>query len=838
MPSRPLSTGAGAAIATFVPVRRAAAWRGGLRYVLALSVLVPCALAVSGLAAGGAAAGVATSRQASGTVPVSLAITSVTPAYARPGQTVTVSGTLTNISRDRISGLSIQLRSSGIAFTSRGALQEYANGTSTPDAAMPGTLTPLARPLAPRASVAWSVALPGSQLPMSVFGVYPLAAEVDGSTGSALAVSRTFLPFWPGVKGLDPKRQEVAWIWPLIDQPRQAACAGFINNGLAASFGRGGRLSGLLDAGRAYVGSAHLTWAIDPALLASAATMSRPYRSGGIAGCHDPQHPKQHPMTNHPASQAAAAWLAGVKSATDGQPVLLTPYDDADIAALIRYGLNTDLDHAYAQGRSLAGLALGRDFSAAAAGTPTSPTGLNGMVWPADGTASRADLTSLAADNGIGITMAVLDSTMMPPSPLQNYTPAAQAGRGSTVDVLLSDDTLTQILGSATAASGSSGTAFSVRQRYLAETAMIAAERPGLGRSIVVAPPRRWDPPPGLAGDLLEETVMAPWLRPVSLGQLAAARAPAGQVPRQAPPRKVGGTRLGRSLQDQMRQLDQQLRLLKTIQVTPAPGMDHAMFAVESSAWRVGGQVGQQASALAQQIADDLALQESSLKIIVTSREQLTGRTGTVPVSISNGLGYNVRVRLRADPGGGVTVKRQPAPVTVPAGSQVVIKLPVTAAAVGSTTLTLSLLTPGGTPIPGARASMTIQATHYGTLAIVIIAAVLGVFMISSGVRTFRRRGRRASRGAPGTDPADAAAASGHGGPALPDAGPAALGASAGRPDGGDGPQEADTVVSDRSASGRRAPGRARPGHAYGHGRPEAEESDDYAWAPGWTDRR
>jgi hypothetical protein len=288
-----------------------------------------------------------------------------------------------------------------------------------------------------------------------------------------------------------------------------------------------------------------------------------------------------------------------------------------------------------------------------------------------------------------------------------------------------------------------------------------------------------------------------------------------------------------------VRQLDQQVQLLKSIQRTPPPGLDRGMFAIESSAWR-GAHPGQQA--LAQQISADLAFQESRLKIHVTPREQLTGTTGTVRVSISNRLNYDVLVRVQADPGGGVTVKRQPGVVRVPHGTQIPVTLQVTATGVGSTALTLSLLTPGGTPIPGASASVTIQATHYGTLALMIIAAVLGAFVISSGIRTFRRRGRRSRDRAASADPAgpspgpaeDAA-------PAPPDASPAlhqATGGQADWPAEPAGPrkraEKSDTVVSDRIRTRR-----ANPGHVdTGHDPAEMEEPDDYAWAPGSTDRR
>lgn len=773
----------------------------------AATAVAACAVILCSAAAG------AVATQQPSAVPVSVAITSVSPDYARPGKPVTVSGTLTNISGGTITGLSIHLRSSPSFFTSRQDLQEYANGTIQFDQQLPGPDRPLTNPLAPHQTVSWSITLPGNQLPMTHYGVYPLAAEVDGPGQTQLAVSRTFLPFWPGKKALgDPVRQDVAWIWPLIDQP---ACPGLVNSGLAASFGSGGRLAGLLDAGGANSASAHLTWVIDPALLASAAKMGKPYQAARTGSCQG---------SSRRASRAADAWLAQLKSATAGQQVVVTPYDDANIAALTRYGLNADLDSAFSEGRDVAGRALGRDFSPTAGGTATSA---NRIAWPAGGSANRMDLANLAAREGISTV--VLDSSTMPPSQQQNYTPAAQTttpdGRGSGMRVLLSDDTITQLIGSANSPSDSRATTFSVEQRYLAETAMIAAERPGLARSIVVAPPRQWNPPAGLASDLLQETASAPWLRPVSLAGLAAVKHPAGEVSRQAPPESVGSARLGRSLVNQVRELDQQVQLLKNIRVAKAPSLDRGMFAIESSAWADGGQAGQ--AALAQQFSATLDAQESKLKIQVTGREQLTGKTGTVPVYISNRGDYNVTVRLQADPGSGVTIPHQPREQVVPAGQQVMVKLSVTATGVGSTALTLRLLTPSGIPIPGATASVTIQATHYGTLAIVIIAAVLGAFMISSGVRTFRRRGRRPRHGAGRGDQGSPDAA-----PAMPERRgepeKAHVSNMAGRTASRMGGEKSDTVVSDR----------INAGHASGRDSAEVGETDDHAWTPGWTDPR
>jgi Family of unknown function (DUF6049) len=755
--------------------------------------ITAAALASVAAAAGAANASGAASGQA--TQPVSLAITSIDPVYAQPGKPVTVQGTLTNTSSRPKSGLSVQILSSGSRFTSRNLMQQYVSGSYDVASALPNAVTNLTGTLAPGATAAWSVTLQPGQLPMSQFGVYPLAAQADDSGGNVLTANDTFLPYWPGVKDQDPKPQQVAWIWPLIDQPRQGLCAGLLNNGLAASLARGGRLNGLLAAGSSYADSAHLTWAIDPALLANARTMTKPYHAGGTAGCHG---------AAEPASQAAAAWLTQLKSATADQPMFVTPYDDADIAALVRNNMSSDLDLAFSEGRTVAGEVLNRSFAPSPTGSSAS---LGGLAWPADGVANYGVLENLAASDNINTV--VLDSSTMPPSNQPTYTPTAQTstpdGEGPELKVLLSDDTITSILGSANSSSNSKGTAFSVSQRYLAETAMIAAEQPNMARSIVVAPPRSWNPPAGLASRLLSETVNAPWLKPVSLSQLATAKHPAGQVKHQ-PPRTVSQAELSRPMLAQVGGIDQQAKLLKSIQISPDPNLSYGIAAAESAAWRGGGSAGAEGEALVQDLAGYLQGQEKKLRIIGPPRITLAGLKGPVPISISNGLNYPVKVRLEVGPSRGISVKSPPPPTVVPPGQQQIKKVEITATNVGSTTLTLRLVTPQGVPI-AAPTTVIIQATHYGTLALVIIGAALAVFVLTSATRAFRRGRRALQEKSSESDPGDGA-----------------------DPEDGENPGEADTVVGQAHATGRPT------AHASDHD--AAEETDDYAWAPGRADPR
>ena len=188
--------------------------------------------------------------------------------------------------------------------------------------------------------------------------------------------------------------------------------------------------------------------------------------------------------------------------------------------------------------------------------------------------------------------------------------------------------------------------------------------------------------------------------------------------------------------------------------------------------------------------------------IIDPERVTLGGLSGTLPVSITNGLPYPVRVRLHVTlpPGGGrITVTLPPGSVTVPRGADVTLKLHVRAGTVGSTTIQLSLRTPEGAPLPGHPVTLTVQATHFGTLALVIIGAALGVFVLTSVRRALRHgRGEAPAPASGGPDPGDSG-------------GPESTSLAGG----------ADSVVTDR-ADNEHPP----------------EDPDEYASVPGRTDRR
>jgi hypothetical protein len=212
--------------------------------------------------------------------------------------------------------------------------------------------------------------------------------------------------------------------------------------------------------------------------------------------------------------------------------------------------------------------------------------------------------------------------------------------------------------------------------------------------------------------------------------------------------KRVSKGELSASLMGQVKRLAGAIRLLDSILTTSGPRyLSTELDTVESSAWR-GGKANERPAL--QLLHQDLAYVNGRLrqvKIVGSPRITLGGQNGTVPVSISNGLSEPVTVRLVATApttdhiAMGRFSNKFTSVVTVQKHSQRPIKIPVTAAQAGSTTLTVQLTTVSGRRLPSTPVSMTVAATHFGTLAIVIITIALVVFVLTATARAIRRGG-------------------------------------------------------------------------------------------------
>jgi hypothetical protein len=673
--------------------------------------------------------------------PLVINVTSMSPSYAADGRTLTLSGRVRNVSRAAITGLTLQLNASAIPLASSAEVIDFAHGTLAPaEQPIAGQAHGVSR-LGPGHAWTWTARVPVSALGLTCFGVYPLTAVVSDSAESVTSYPVP-LPFWPSKAGTCPAQprpapQPISWVWPLIDAPQQSPCPGMLlSNSLASAISPGGRLNYLVAVGRQYAAAAKLTWAVDPALLDNLRTMRTPYLVGTSPTCSGPA--RFRPNAN------AAAWLTSLSKATAGQPLFVTPYGDVDISALVQNG-NPDLAGAFADGRQVARKVLGRDP------TPVAPPAvgkrdLSSIVWPAGGTASQAVEEKLAQLN---VSTVMLTMPYVPPGqPSPGAVTSVLTGLGTTLHVLLADHGISELLSSPAAASRQPGSIFGVSQLYLAETAELAAQWPGHPRGILVAPPRRWDPARSLASALLADTVHKPWLSPASTSQLAALSAKHATLPKPRPGRQLSGRLL-----NGVRKLDRRVRLLESIWVDPNPVLPRAVYGIESSRWRAGG--GKTAAAMLANTSRYVQNQLSQLTIGVGKKLYVTlgGKETTVRVVIHNLSNYTVRI--------GVTpvatncrVSNETGPVTIPARSfSGPVKLVVHADGTSTGTIVLSLTSTDGTRLPAKPLTMQVRPTDFGTVALVICAAALAVFVIASAARAIRT-GRRppAQPGARGDD--------------------------------------------------------------------------------------
>jgi hypothetical protein len=670
---------------------------------------------------------------------LTVSIDSVSPNYATPNSTITVSGTVTNGTGSPVSGLQVQLLSSAQFFGDRSDMDSYVAGHDTLLYVPPeGTAFSLSETLHSGKTAHWSASFTAASAGYQTFGVYPLAAQAQDVFGNPLATDRTLLPYWPGNGAAEPL--SAAWIWPLIDSPQQGLCgATLATNSLAGSLGTGGRLDTLLTVGSQWAQQDHLTWLVDPALLSDASVMTHQYAVGGDAACSGRQ-------TEHPSS-AAADWLSMLRDTTTSQDTFVTPYADADVAALTQAGLDQNTSTAYNLGDSVAAKILGRPVSAS-------------VAWPAGGSADASVVTSLARDGGVSTV--VLNSGELPSSDGQfdNALNATRTQGGTPMGVLLADSAITSVLGSAPAGSPASAQ-FAAEQDFLAQTAMILAEAPNLQRSLVIAPPRHWDPSAAEASALLSLTSSAPWLHKTDLSAMATA---ASHLSARAslPASQAAGAELGSDYTSQIAAVDASAALYKDLLYKPGADLlsavDAAVAATASTAWRGDGAAGGWLAL--RKLGDYLDINEKKVQIISRKDEKflLGGASGNAPVSVQNLLPVEVQVRVVATPsvGGQLSVGKFKDLITVAPMKTTTVPVPLYSSAISTTTMQLQLQTEDGSPLTWTSQSVSVQATRYGRALLVLIAAALGVLVLASGARWIRRRlvgggsqGRRTQRRRP-----------------------------------------------------------------------------------------
>jgi hypothetical protein len=317
------------------------------------------------------------------------------------------------------------------------------------------------------------------------------------------------------------------------------------------------------------------------------------------------------------------------------------------------------------------------------------------------------------------------------------YTPSGRiAWTDPNLDVLLADDAASALMSSP---ASSASDVLLARQRFLAETLLHSRENPYAERLLVMAPPRRWDPSPLWADELVSAVRHANWLNPVTLDQAVQPSPP--EVERQAPsiPEDAGARQLSSSLVLQAESGLTDNRRLAAILTQPGqvtPPIEGDLFTSVSTAWRVDPD-----AAEASQQATIQQLNSLRAKVrIVSQGGTLSDDRGSFPITISNQFDQRVVVRLdvnSADPLR-LRVNGPSQAIPIPPQGSVSRAVDLDAVTSGRLSFDAQLRTPRGAAYD-EPVTVAVDVRGFGRITLLVFGAAVALLMIAAGIRIFRR---------------------------------------------------------------------------------------------------
>jgi hypothetical protein len=700
-----------------------------------MSRLLPVAGLLAALAVAPALAAPSPSPTPEPEDPIQVTVTQVLPRAPLPHGVVQVTGRLRNTGSTPVTDLRVRLQV-GDRVSSQGGLHEA--DQDRPPTSNRVSAVPVLDALGPGEATAFTVRTTTDQLGLRSLGAYPLDVVARGNAGDgidALGLSPTWLPYFAGT----PRPTRVAVVWPLVDVPHLRPDGTLVDPArLATSLATGGRLRRLLDIARAaQVPSCEpaavgpdgtpapaptrcdpvtVTLAVDPELLESAQVLGK--------GTGD-------------KAAAARAWLADLKAAGLTGRLLSLPYADPDVSALGRSVRSRD-DIATAS-------ALGQEVVTEVLGVAPDTR----VAWPPAGPVAPGAADALALT---GARAFLLDASAYNDDGRQpDVTPSAHAvfttsSTGAELAGLVTDPDLSGQL--------TTSTPFGARvteQRFLAETAIIAAQKPSVSRTLVLAPGRRADVP-AAAAEELRDLGRVPWLCPVALADVAqGAETCQRESGPPSEPQERGGLRTDQSEELASSYLrvvdadrDRGTQLTDAV-LSPAPSLRsevaevkgrlrRAVARAESSAGRDDAAVTRAAA----RALDDEVRRLSGQVVVRGGHSLLTSAKGTLSVSVENTLTLPVQVRVRFTSKTATLSNAETGLVTVQPGHAVQASVRAQAQRSGQFVVFARLVDRNGAPF-GPESEIIVRSTRFGRLALALTVAAFGVLLLAGGLRVVRR---------------------------------------------------------------------------------------------------
>jgi len=640
--------------------------------------------------------------------PSTISVTSILPAVAVPGSPVTITGTITAGPRTMTRPtVAVVLGQSPIR--SRGDVRAWVADTSEPRGPQLAS-SPTSATLPPGSSAPFTVTVPPGRIFLSqAWGAVPIALQVtDAGPGrpadaQGQDVLRTFVG-WQRAKEYEPLSVAVVAPLTLSASTELFSADSTTRTGAwrkeVAPDSRLERVIAGTDSAQVPV-----TWAIDPAIL------GRDQRTAAQVNA-DPVTPLVAPLRQR------------IAEASSRHTLWALPYGDPDLAATLATSPGDPTVEALIRRGAALGTALGV------------PVG-SGVVWPDDGGLQKPREQGLLTAFGKGgLSAALVSSSSLPTD--TGYTGTADRRSPSGLPLLAWDDELSRLTLQTTSAAQTT----LMTQDFLAETATILAESPGINRTVLVAMPRTIDPDAASMTRFLGSLAATPWLAFVTTDQVraaAATRDPVAQVGAgswtPSGPPQVDGRTLG--------QIAGSRQTIDRVAALFPDGQDYrtlwndTLDQLPSTRWRSSpGAVPALAAAAA--AAGPQATQGIHVADQTTN---FLADEGVLQITVLNDLDSPVEgVRLVLTPTNPrLRVVSQPDPIRIEKQSKATVRVRVQAVAAGLVPLTAALTTPDGTSI-GVGATITVRANPPGRTFYIVAGAAVGLLLVVGMVRSLRRR--------------------------------------------------------------------------------------------------
>ncbi|MHC0430779.1 DUF6049 family protein [Streptomyces sp. O3] len=680
----------------------------------------------------------ASAQTAHGTVDVS--VDSLSPSVPTEGDTLTISGRITNEGQQDVIDAEAALQV-GPIMAARSAIDQTAKNSDSPRQTtgrkIDGEYVEKIDKLAPGVSRNFSLSIPVDELELGADGVYQVSVALSGRpTGQrydqVLGIERTFLPWQPEAPA---EKTRTTYLWPLISQTHLTAETGpgeeqapvFADNTLAKEISPGGRLERLLALGR----DLPVTWVIDPDLIASVDAMREDYQVIGPDGT---------PVAGKDQA-VAKRWLNTLEKAVQDKQVVALPFADPDLASLAHQGKRVS--------GSLSHLKDATDAAAITVETVLHVEASTDFAWPVDGAIDPSIIdvaTSAGAHTVIARSDSLRETGNLP------YTPTAARPIGGGTTAVVADTRLsTAFQGDMTTAENST----LVVQKFLAQSQMINLQDPEKQRSIVVAPQRM---PTVSQAQSMAKAVRAledgGWSQADDLVSAAKAK-PDPRATTQVPAARSYPSKLRKqelpedaflAVQSTGKTLDRFKVILSRPERVVTP-FGRAIDREMSTSWRGRPEQG---DAYRAGVQDYLVGLTAQVKLIEKSEAKLSGRSATIPVTVQNNLVQDVEhlvLRLTSTKPNRLKIGDSPyaeQQIKVSGEHSQSVKFTTTANANGPVPVIAQLYTADGEPY-GREIRFDVNVTEVTAEVMLVIAGGV-LLLVLAGFRMYTQRKRAAAR--------------------------------------------------------------------------------------------